>query len=169
MQTRFLSWFLTFFCDSGFNGQFQANFRCPWLLRFPVGFNSLSFLSSGAFIVLLRRLSILTERDLGDITSHGVSVVVLPYRFGRASLTCVCKEHSMCGHVCLPFRSVSRLGFQSVLCAISCFASQRALFSFVIGIHPVRPLCSRLYNDGPMFTTAAQFVVVLPGRSSARL
>ena len=35
MQTRFLSWFLTSFCDSGFNGQLWADLRCHWPLHSP--------------------------------------------------------------------------------------------------------------------------------------
>ena len=36
-QTRFLPWFLTSFCGTGFNGQFWTDLRRRWPLRFPIG------------------------------------------------------------------------------------------------------------------------------------
>ena len=143
MQTRFPTWSLTSFCDSGVNGQFWADLKCYWPLRFPIGVQ-LSLLWSPALSLLCFADSPSKERDLGEITWHSFLVVVLPCRFPA-------RFHSIALLVGFSprFFLFPSLGAIWVLhfpvCALHHLKSHftARFVSVEVGIQPARPLCCR--------------------------
>ena len=117
--------------------QWPALDRLEDLFVFPLGFNSLSSLGSGAYIALLRRLSIM-ERSMSGHVSFALQVGFSPRFF--------------------LFPSLGTIGFfisRCVFCAISCHASQRALFPLKL----VFTQCAPYAFDSP-----CNGGKVLPGR-----